>query len=327
MFSHEKVAIIIPVYNAERYLSRCIESVLNQKYPYINLILVNDGSSDTSGSICDDYAKRDGRVSVIHQRNSGVSRARNAGVEAADADYVMFVDADDEVTPCSITSLLNALRKTGADIATGAYEFVHLNAHSEIVSHNRSTIQTLIDNKGGFAHLLQSREMTACCRLYSSKITKQINFTSGIGINEDKLYIYKAFQKAKSSVYINDLVYRYHQNAHSATNTGFSEKYFAIEVVADKIHNIVIESYPELKIDADSHRLKSLMELFYLLSGSPDAQNKFAVQYRALRERIGSDSYLLRPRARLKWLIQRWMPKLYRTISRCRTAFKHTGTL
>ena len=112
----QMISVIVPVYNCKEYLAKCIESILNQTYPQIQLVLVDDGSSDGSGEICDLYAEQDARLLVRHQKNGGVSRARNAGLEAAAGEWILFVDADDYVEPTYCQSLLDAVKQCDADI-------------------------------------------------------------------------------------------------------------------------------------------------------------------------------------------------------------------
>lgn len=109
------ISVIVPVYNADKYLSDCIESITRQTYPNFELILIDDGSTDTSGEICDDYALKDSRIRVLHQKNEGVSKARHKGVENADGEYLTFVDADDELCVDSLEILMNKMDE-GVDI-------------------------------------------------------------------------------------------------------------------------------------------------------------------------------------------------------------------
>lgn len=113
---NSKVSIIVPVYKAEDYLSRCIDSILNQSHLNIELILVNDGSPDNSGSICDNYAEKDDRVIVIHQKNMGVSMARNAGIDMATGEYLQFVDSDDYLDPHMTEQLVGGINTTHSDL-------------------------------------------------------------------------------------------------------------------------------------------------------------------------------------------------------------------
>ena len=112
-----KVSIVIPVYNVEKYLARCIQSVINQTYENIEIILVDDGSMDSSGKLCDTYKMRDNRIKVIHQRNLGVSAARNVGLDLAEGDSITFIDADDYVAENYIETLVNLMKKEKAEIS------------------------------------------------------------------------------------------------------------------------------------------------------------------------------------------------------------------
>ena len=111
------ISFIIPVYNVEKYLAQCIESVLVQSHDNIEIILVDDGSTDKSGEICDNFSKTDNRVRVIHQENRGASAARNAGLGIAKGNYIAFIDSDDYVSPSMAEKLLDAISKTDSDLA------------------------------------------------------------------------------------------------------------------------------------------------------------------------------------------------------------------
>lgn len=116
-----KLSYVVPVYNAEDYLRQCVDSILRQNYDNFEIILVDDGSSDQSGAICDDYSKQDQRVKTIHQPNSGVAGARNAGIKEASGDYLFFVDNDDWIASDKVASLVSALEETHADLVINKY--------------------------------------------------------------------------------------------------------------------------------------------------------------------------------------------------------------
>ena len=105
-----RISVIVPVYNTEKYLRRCIDSILNQTYEALEVILVDDGSTDGSGAVCDEYAEKDARVRAIHQKNGGISAARNAGIDAASGQYIAFIDSDDYVTGDMLAELLRICR-------------------------------------------------------------------------------------------------------------------------------------------------------------------------------------------------------------------------
>jgi glycosyltransferase involved in cell wall biosynthesis len=119
------VCIIVPVFNAEKFLSKCIESILRQSFKNIQIILVNDGSTDGSGIICNQYARIDKRIKVIHQQNNGQSYARNAGINAAKSDYISFIDADDYIAPDMVETLYNLSTAYNADITECCYKIVY----------------------------------------------------------------------------------------------------------------------------------------------------------------------------------------------------------
>lgn len=116
-----KVSIVIPVYNVEDYLEQCINSVLHQTYEDIDVILINDGSTDASGIICDKYANTDARIRVVHSENNGLSAARNKGLDMVSGDYIMFLDSDDVMYPTAVEGMVNAITKTSADMVIGAF--------------------------------------------------------------------------------------------------------------------------------------------------------------------------------------------------------------
>ena len=117
----EKISIIVPIYKVEKYLNRCVDSIINQSWQNLEIILVNDGSPDNSGIICDEYTKKDHRVRVIHKTNGGISDARNAGIEIATGDYIGFVDSDDFIHSEMFRDLYERMRKHNADIVQCSY--------------------------------------------------------------------------------------------------------------------------------------------------------------------------------------------------------------
>lgn len=115
--AHDIISVIIPIYNVQQYLDRCVKSVADQTYSHLEIILVDDGSPDDCGRMCDDWARRDGRIKVIHKENGGLSDARNAGIDAAKGDYIMFVDSDDYIAPDMVQRLYDALTGASADMS------------------------------------------------------------------------------------------------------------------------------------------------------------------------------------------------------------------
>ena len=117
MFRNSLISVIVPVYNVEKYLPQCLNSIINQTYKNIEVVLVDDGSTDDSGNICEEYKKNDERIIVVHQKNSGLSAARNVGIEISTGEYITFIDSDDYISPDYIENLYSALEQYSADIA------------------------------------------------------------------------------------------------------------------------------------------------------------------------------------------------------------------
>ena len=113
----EKISVIVPVYNVEQYLERCVDSIINQTYKNLEIILVNDGSTDNSGQLCDELAKKDDRIRVIHKKNGGLSDARNVGIDEAESELIGFIDSDDYIDEDMYELLINNMKNANADLS------------------------------------------------------------------------------------------------------------------------------------------------------------------------------------------------------------------
>lgn len=220
-----KISVIIPVYNVERYLKRCIESVINQSLREIEVILINDGSTDTSGNICDEYATKDDRIKVIHKPNTGVSAARNDGIAVATGTYISFVDSDDYIEPDMLSLLLSLCDKTESEIAICDVK-KKLDGKVIIESYNLETevpIYNIVSRQNDFIKICGS----SCQCLYSSELIKQkgVFFEEEVPLGEDRLFNMKVISSAKSIVYTKIPLYNYIQYENSAVRT-FRVDYF-----------------------------------------------------------------------------------------------------
>lgn len=225
----DKISIIVPAYNAEKYLSQCIESILTQTYSNLEIILVDDGSKDSTGNICDEYQKKDERIKVIHQLNAGVSKARNAGLDIATGKHVMFIDADDfyERNACEV--LYNEISQKQADYVAGNY--IHTNANGE------KWEQPLFDQTQYGNFELSMKDYQKSIFVMNSVIWNKIfnreflekyklRFVEG-ALAEDAIFSIDCYAHAKKAYYINDVVYNYRQNENnSSISTNCSREYF-----------------------------------------------------------------------------------------------------
>lgn len=187
------VSVVVPVYQSEAYLDRCVESILGQTYKNLEIILVDDGATDRSPKICDGYAKKDPRVRVIHKENGGVSSARNAGFEIMTGDYLLLVDADDYIHLHMVEDLLEAVLKGRADMAICGFEFVYEDGRPADV---RQTDTCFCGTRGEFVEqrLLEFYDMlmmnTQNNKLYSVSLLRQhrVRYDENLSINEDLLF-------------------------------------------------------------------------------------------------------------------------------------------
>lgn len=210
--SEPLVSIIIPLYNAEPYLARCLYSVLAQSYNNLEIILVDDGSTDNSGFICDEYSEQDERVHVIHQTNQGQSVARNTGVQAATGDYVAFVDSDDEIVLEYIQIMLAGLLFFGADIVQTRIKIIDAAVKSE--TNNPEKIEALLYCPGKYAANDMNYKVSPCAKVYRTDLVKSNPFPSH-GANEDDASYYRFAYKAKRIAVLNYFSYFYYQTDNS----------------------------------------------------------------------------------------------------------------
>lgn len=242
------VSIIIPVYNVEKYLEASVQSVLNQTYTNLEIILIDDGSTDESGNICNQLAEIDSRIHVLHQKNRGLSEARNTGLLHAKGSYLFFIDSDDLVFPWAIEELYENIQYNDADIAIGGTytSFSKECILPEIEQHN-SIINTY-DSFNAINEMLYSTKFSTSVwgRLYKAEIFDEIRFPAG-KYYEDLFTTYKLFLKANKIIYTDNKSYCYFKRIGSISmETHLSQKQFDCFKALDIIYQDIIQIHPEL---------------------------------------------------------------------------------
>ncbi len=219
----ELISVIVPVYNCEKYIEICIRSVLQQTYTNLELILVDDGSTDGSGKVCDQYVDQDTRVKVIHKENGGVSSARNRGIENAVGDWYSFVDADDFIDKDMYSILMMLQEKTKAEIVQCGYrriengqEAYSADSGQEYVLETEDALKYLIEGSL-FGNALWTK-------LFSKKVIEGLWFDENLKINEDVLFNFNAFVRSEKIVYIDKAKYNYVVHSSSTCFTIENEK-------------------------------------------------------------------------------------------------------
>lgn len=226
----EKITVIVPVYNVENYLNKCLDSLINQTYKNLEIIVINDGSTDNSGEICQEYAQKDNRIIYVEQENGGLSDARNAGLERMTGSYVTFVDSDDWVEPNYVEVLHNKLIGYQADIAIGNYySYNEDEAMYYFHVNSESYYEKLYDNISIFENLYDAKQMksfsliSAWGKLYKSELFDYIRFDKG-KLGEDGYINQKLYLLVQKVIYINQGLYAYRQRSGSITKT-WTEKW------------------------------------------------------------------------------------------------------
>lgn len=229
-----KISVIIPVYNVSQYLRRCVDSVINQTYSDLEIILVDDGSPDDCPQICDEYAKKDERIIVIHKPNGGLSSARNAGLDVASGAYVGFVDSDDWIEADTFEYCIGLIKKYKAnaiqfDIELSAKSDIKISQPAEVVNvyHDKEILEYYLDSStrrsGGFS-------VWRC--LFEAPTAKNYRFRDG-KINEDMDYKFKVLRDCKTWAVSNQKKYIYWQEGDSISKGGLRAKDFQLREAAD----------------------------------------------------------------------------------------------
>lgn len=241
------ISVIVPVYNVEKYLNRCINSILAQTYQDYELILIDDGSTDYSGEICDFFQAKDDRIKVIHQPNNGLSFARNVGIEYSCGEYITFIDSDDYVAESYLEILLKLLEGNDSDISCCEY----LRTGKECIKNIKLTDEFIILRENDILTFYLKKDLvSACAKLYRKYLFQNIRFPIG-KINEDISTIFKVFLEAKSVSYSNNKLYFYYKNSESITKRKFTK------------NNInLVEAWKEVRVLSSgySKEVKSLVD-------------------------------------------------------------------
>lgn len=218
------ITVIVPVYNVEKYLEKCVKSIINQDYKSIEILLVDDGSTDSSGTMCDSYALQDSRIKVIHKRNGGLSDARNVAIDVMKGEFVTYIDSDDYIELDYISYLYKLIVENGADVSVCNFKYVNevgriINNPSDTGKVSKYTV------KEALSLMLEGKELntSASMKLYKSKLFEDIRYPKG-KLYEDVATTYKTFLKSQIIVYGDRALYIYLCRNGSITKQKFTER-------------------------------------------------------------------------------------------------------
>lgn len=256
------ISVVVPVYNVESCLEKCVESILAQSYTDFEVLLIDDGSTDSSGKICDEYTLKDNRISAYHKQNGGLADARNYGIARAKGDYITFIDSDDYILKNYLDALYGMLIDNGADISSIRLLTVFDTEHStEPVQLNEVNVT---DSEDGIRRMLLRRPIgvSACGKLYKKALFDGVAFPVG-RLYEDMICTPYVFAKAKKVAYSDTRMYCYFQRKGSITNNRFTDKNLQMFDGLNEIKSFVEKNYPKLGDAMECRYIDDTLILLY----------------------------------------------------------------
>lgn len=318
MLEKSLVSIIVPVYKVEKYLSRCIESIINQTYKNIEIILVDDGSPDKCPIICDDFAKQDQRIRVIHKINGGVSDARNVGIKESSGKYICFVDGDDYLSSFFCEKTIKEAEMNNCDIVIT--DFYTFRDNKAIETH--SLVSDRIINKDMSAYFCGdvNTHRAIWATLFKSSIIKNIQFEKDLKIAEDFLFLLRSLKVANNITYLKECLYYYYINNDSIMNSKIKDNNFFINSInglkkcKDEIQDNKIEKMLNFEI-----YMNSCLSLIYV-------NKQLYKKYSCLNDRDNYKTYInnvINKRSRrIAFLFRYKMFFLYKMLLKTKQIFK-----
>ncbi len=305
----KKVSIVVPVYNVERYLQQCVESLIHQTYTDLEILLVDDGSTDQSGQMCDEYAEKDERIKVIHQQNAGAANAKNAGIDAATGEYLTFIDSDDYVDLDWVACMVETLENNHTDLVECGLD--------QVYKDRVCPVDGFEDGNGYFAtvdylkiYFQKWTNSLFCNKLFKRTLTDGIRFRTERRCIDDEYYTYKILCNASSVFRIGRALYHYRQRRSSAVQSPQNKLQItddALEIMIER-YEWIVKRIPELKHVFLEHDIDFLLYFCYQGTYDKDLVKKYRrVAWYYLRKSLGylSDKVMI-----VNWfrLLRRYPP-------------------
>ncbi len=271
MMNLQLVSVIIAVYNVEKYLKKCIESVINQTYKNMEIFLVDDGSTDNSSKICNDYKKMDSRIKVIHKKNGGVSSARNVALDRASGKYVTFIDSDDWVSENWIEFLVNSIEKHNSSVSIGEIcccsaarkSYIEFVGDEEVIDAPNQMIKYITE---------QNIRSTATNKLYYLSLFENLRFPEG-KINEDAYITHQIIGESERISFAKDCYYYIRIRSGSITQQHFSVKNLDLLYASDNMEKYYLDKYPQFEKLVLAHSINEISVLLNALFASKKDDN------------------------------------------------------
>ncbi|WP_418666268.1 glycosyltransferase family 2 protein [Allofournierella sp.] len=317
-----QISVIVPIYKTEEWLEQCVDSVLKQSFENFELLLVDDGSPDNCGKLCDSYAQKDSRINVIHQKNVGLSAARNAGTERALGEYVTYIDSDDYIEPYYLELLYLTICKTGADIAVARFDKVRpAKENLKCLPKPRKPEIESWDSEQACAEMARGRKnsVIACGKLGRRTLYLKHPFETG-KLHEDLRHTYLLLHESKKVGFVDAVLYHYVMHGGSITARKKVEEkqchdyYEAITICTQSLQ----QWYPKIKLDIDSLIAREYMSVYLMAHRVEKPTSRLKEQQKRIRRwfrkngiRSAKNSGAL-TNVRLRTLLMSISPELYR---------------
>ena len=288
------ISIIVPIYNVEEQLEICINSILNQTFSNFELILVNDGSPDNCGKICDEYQKKDNRIKVIHKENGGLSAARNSGIEIATGKYIAFVDSDDIIHPRMYEILFECINKSNSDIVQCKFKkFKSLDEVKDDLDNYNGYFKKY-DNKTAIMDMIDNNDINVNSwnKLYKSELFETLRFPKG-KIHEDEFLTYKLLYNSRKITYVDEELYYYYQNDNGIMNgSSILKRLDRIEALEERSRFFLENEERNLYDKSNSALFFALNKLYFIFKRNYQLKND-KENIEKLKDKIKETSILL----------------------------------
>ncbi len=262
------VSIIVPIYNVEEYLPYCIESLIMQSYSNLEIVLIDDGSTDCSGILCDKYQAMDNRIVVIHKKNGGVSESRNIGIDKCKGRYITFVDGDDCVDKDYVSSLVTSLKKYSANISICAWKHVTTLNDCNVDNKENAIEEVLLDARGALRYMLLQKIYTGgvCCCLYKRELWENVRFPIGKRHAEDVFVNALILSDVDKCVLSSKKLYNYCYRDNSTQNEPYTKDKLEEFELISKAKDIIDSKFPELSEATDNRLVSSCFHILLFMN-------------------------------------------------------------
>lgn len=262
------ITVVVPVYKVEEYIERCVNSIINQTYKNLEIILVDDGSPDRCGEICDNYAKKDKRIIVIHKENGGLSDARNAGIDIAKGKYITFIDSDDYITDDYVEFLYNLILKNNVKVSICSHTVLY---DTGLKIEKETEEFSVLDAKTAIRRILYDDgiDISAWAKLYETTLFKNIKYPKG-KLFEDSAVTCKILSECEKIAIGSKSKYFYMIRSNSITNEKFNVKKMDLITSTKEMGKYILKKYPDLQDGVDRRIMYAYLSTLSQLANSKE---------------------------------------------------------